>query len=125
MKYVGFGLTILVLFCLGFTWRDVQNGQLPDARPFEKMLGLKSDTKVSAEQEFKQSYNRILASYYRRIKPLELKYAGIGGMMASLGDPHTMFLVPRVAKTFDIDTKANYVGIGARLSPDPLGAKVV
>ncbi len=124
MKIFGFLLAVLVLFCLGFTWRDVQNGQVPDTKPFAKMFGLKTETHISAEAEFKQAYNRILTSYYRKVKPLELKYAGMSGMMAALGDPHTMFLTPRIAKSFNIDTKANYVGVGARLSPDPLGAKV-
>ena len=117
MKILGFVLTVVVLFCVGFAWRDVQNGRPPDVMAFGRLVGINSHDTQSPENEFKQTYNRVLASYYKPVKPLELKYAGISGMMASLGDPHTMFLVPEVAKKFDIDTKANYVGVGARLYP--------
>ena len=58
------------------------------------------------------------------MKPTELKFAGMQGLMASLGDPHTMFLPPKAAEVFNEDTRANFSGIGARLQPDPLGAQV-
>jgi carboxyl-terminal processing protease len=130
MKSIGFILGVLILFCVGFAWRDVQNGKVPDAKAFQSLVGIKTPARQSPEQEFKQTYNRIQASYFRTVKPIELKYAGISGMMASLGDPHTMFLTPQIAKRFQTDVKANYVGIGARLSPysiagKNLGAKAV
>lgn len=124
-KSIGFASAILVLFCLGFAWRDVQNGKLPDPAAFQKLVGISRPAPLSPAQEFKSAYNRIQTAYYRPVKPLELKYAGIGGMMASLGDPHTMFLVPQVAKKFDMDTKANYVGVGARLSTYSIAGKVI
>ncbi|HWA84573.1 MAG TPA: S41 family peptidase, partial [Fimbriimonadaceae bacterium] len=125
MKLFGFLFALLFLFCVGFTWRDLQSGRVPKAQAFEKLVGLDTGGKMSPEQEFKQAYNRIATLYYKPVKPLDLKYAGIGGMMASLGDPHTMFLVPRVAKKFDQDTKANYVGVGARLSPFSRNGKII
>jgi carboxyl-terminal processing protease len=66
----------------------------------------------------------VLANYYKPLKGKELKYAGIAGMMASLGDPHTMFMPPRQAEQFTTETRANYAGVGARLNPDTLGAKL-
>ncbi|HVT12627.1 MAG TPA: S41 family peptidase [Fimbriimonadaceae bacterium] len=125
MKILGFLFALLFLFCVGFTWRDIQGGRLPKSQAFEKLVGLDTSTKMSPEQEFKQAYNRIATMYYKPVKQLDLKYAGISGMMASLGDPHTMFLIPRVAKQFNQDTKANYVGVGARLSPFTQGGKVI
>lgn len=125
MKAVGFVVAVLVLFCVGYAWRDIQHGQAPDLKAFRSLVGVESLPKQSPEQEFKQAFTRIQTAYYKPVKPLELKYAGISGMMASLGDPHTMFLVPQVAKNFDIETKANYVGIGARLSPDVVGGKTI
>lgn len=125
MKALGLVGLVFVLFCIGFAWRDIQNGRAPDSRAFQALVGLKDAPKTSPEQEFKQAYNRIQTAYYKPVKPLELKYAGISGMMASLGDPHTMFLVPQVAKSFDIETKANYVGVGARLSPYRVGGTYI
>jgi carboxyl-terminal processing protease len=46
------------------------------------------------------------------------------GLFASLGDPHTVFMEPQTAENFSIETKGNYAGIGSRLGPDPLGARV-
>src|SRR5579862_6983056 len=128
MRFFSFVLTAALLFALGFSWRDVQSGKLPDPVAFKRLVGIETAGKQSPEQEFKQAYNLIQTAYYKPVKSLELKYAGISGMMASLGDPHTMFLVPQVAKKFDIDTKANYVGVGARLAPysvdgAPVGAR--
>lgn len=125
MKVVGFVFAVILLFCVGFTWRDVQSGHPPQVAAFQKLVGLDAPNRPSAEQEFKQTYNRIATLYYKPVNLLELKYAGISGMMASLGDPHTMFLVPRIAKKFDQDTKANYVGVGARLSPFSRGGKSI
>lgn len=116
MKAVGFALLLAAMFALGFSWRDIQSGQTPSINSFRKLVGASSPT-VGAEQEFKQAYNHVQTTYYKPVKPLDLKYAGISGMMASLGDPHTMFLTPQVARRFDMDTQANYVGVGARLSP--------
>lgn len=125
MRVLSYLLTVLVLFCVGFTWRDIQSGRYPDPAAFERLVGAGSPSRQSPEQEFKQAFNRIQTAYYKPVKTLDLKYAGISGMMASLGDPHTMFLVPKVAKKFDVDTKANYVGVGARLSPYAVGAKLI
>ena len=44
--------------------------------------------------------------------------------VASLGDPHTIFLPPQEAQAFSDETKAKFGGVGARLGTDPLGAKV-
>jgi carboxyl-terminal processing protease len=120
-----FLLVLGTLFAFGFSWRDIQRGELPPPRSLNALLGVKtSASEMSPEQVFRENYNRILANYVREIKPVDLKYAGMEGMLASLGDPHTMFLSPRAAKAFADDTRANFFGVGARLSPDPLGASV-
>ncbi|HTQ08678.1 MAG TPA: S41 family peptidase [Fimbriimonadaceae bacterium] len=124
-------MSLIVLFALGFSWRDIQSGDPADAiSAFHGILGGSGAAKPLPEQEFQQAFNRIQVEYYRPIEPKKLKYAGISGMMASLGDPHTMFLVPQIAREFDRDTKANYVGVGAKLSTytrhgDIVGARAV
>lgn len=118
-----FGLLVF-LWAFGFFWRDLQQGQIPSPRALAIAFGGSPDANLSPEQIFKQSYRHIVDNYYKPVKTLDLKYAGMEGLMASLGDPHTMFLVPRVAEDFALETRANFVGIGARLSPDPLGARI-
>lgn len=123
-KGLGFLLGLLACYAFGFGWRDIRHGEMPDAGAIKRLaLSLDSQPTPSPEQLFRDAYNKILADYEKPIKPRDLKFAGIGGMMASLGDPHTMFLEPRDAEEFSSETKANIVGIGARLQEDPLGAK--
>jgi carboxyl-terminal processing protease len=119
-----FGILLLVCFALGFTWRDVQSGQAPSVHAINLLFGVKADAKASPQEVFKQTYNRILTQYTEKVKAKELKYAGMEGLMASLGDPHTMFLAPVEAKEFSEQTRANFFGIGARLQTDPAGALV-
>lgn len=121
---------ILVLFTLfacavlGFSWRDLRRGHVPGFDILTSMSGrMKPQGEASPELVFKRAYGRILSDFYRAVPPKDLKYAGMEGMMASLGDPHTLFLVPHVAADFDLEIDASFVGVGARLSPDPLGAK--
>lgn len=124
LKFLAFVSLICFLWAFGFFWRDIQQGQLPSPRALAVAFGSESKTVLSPEQVFKQSYTRIATSYYRPVKSLDLKYAGMEGLMAALGDPHTMFLQPKLAENFALETRANFVGIGARLSGDPLGAKI-
>jgi carboxyl-terminal processing protease len=128
MKLVSRSLTFIALifgcFLVGYGWRDLQSGQVPSARSINALFGVKTTAKAAPEQVFSNSYSRILAEYYKPVKANELKYAAMEGMLASLGDPHTVFLPPRAAQAFSDETKANFYGVGARLSPDPAGARV-
>jgi carboxyl-terminal processing protease len=126
IKVIGFTLAILGLYAFGFSWRDLQRGQLPKAATFAGMVSGKStQAGGSPAQLVKQHFGEILADYSRPLKAAEVKYAAMAGAMASLGDPHTVFMEPRSAEDFQQSTTANFVGVGARLSPDPLGAKAV
>lgn len=129
MKFLSRGLFVVLLvlgcFMFGFSWRDLQSGQAPSARSINALFGVKSTPKASPEQVFESNYGRILADYYKPVKPTELKYAAMEGLMASLGDPHTLFMPPRAAQEFQDETRANFYGVGARLGPDQGGAMVV
>jgi carboxyl-terminal processing protease len=122
-KSILFGAALLACGAFGFTWRDIQSGQLPSGRPVSNLLGVKTTAGMTPEQVFKQAYNQIRYNYVKPIKATDLKYAGMQGLMSSLGDPHTLFLPPRAAQAFAEDTRANFFGVGARLGNDPLGAK--
>jgi carboxyl-terminal processing protease len=124
LKALSFVGLLVFLWAFGFFWRDMQQGRMPSPRAFAMAFGNESPATLNPEQLFKESYNRIANSYYQPIKTLDLKHAGMEGLMASLGDPHTMFLPPKLADEFSMETRANFVGIGARLSQDPLGARI-
>jgi len=122
-KFAAPALSLCACLAFGFAWRDLQRGEVPSVRALGTLVGVKQTPKTSPEQVFKQSYQRILASYVHPVKAQELKYAGMEGLMASLGDPHTMFFPPKAAQEFSEETRANFYGVGARLSQDALGAK--
>lgn len=130
MKTAGKGflffLLVLALFTLGFSWRDLQGGSLPRADLFRQLVGLSpgSGASKSATEVFKESFDTIRAQYAKPVDTKKLKYAGLAGMMASLGDPHTQFLSPQATDSFKLETDGQFAGVGARLSPDPLGARV-
>ncbi|MCB8932783.1 MAG: S41 family peptidase [Fimbriimonadaceae bacterium] len=125
-KIVGIPLAFLACFAFGFTWRDLQKGAPPSTDALRVLLGASrvSKEEVSATQTFRAAYQRISTDYYKGVDGKKLKYAGIEGLMGALGDPHTVFMEPAQAKEFQVETQANFVGIGARLSPDPMGARV-
>jgi carboxyl-terminal processing protease len=117
-------LGLLGCYVFGYAWRDLQEGELPPEHALNALIGIKQTPGASPEQVFRQNYNRILTDYIRPVKAEELKYAGMEGLMASLGDPHTVFMPPRAAEAFTAETKANFFGVGARLQADPMGARV-
>ncbi len=117
---------LLALFAFGFSWRDLQQGRAPSPDAYRQLLGLTpaGGKMATATKLFKDSFARIRADYYKPIDAKDLKYAGLSGMLAALGDPHTMFLEPRMAQEFRLETEARFAGVGARLAPDTLGARV-
>jgi len=120
-------VSVFALFVFGFSWRDLQRGALPSGSTVRSLFGsaVSDQDATSPSEEFEQAFNRIKTDYYKTVESDKLTYAGMEGLMASLGDPHTMFLEPKQAQEFSSETRANFVGVGARLSPDPLGAKVM
>ena len=124
-KVIVFCIAVLSTFALGFTWRDIQTGSFPKMRAVTTLLGVTASGKnLSIVDQFQQTYRKIQSEYVRPVDGRKLKYAALTGLVASLGDPHTVFMEPKAAREFSLETKAHFVGIGARLSPDPLGAKV-
>jgi carboxyl-terminal processing protease len=126
LKIAGLVGVVALAFGIGFSWRDLRNGELPSKRTVEKLLGT-PEKRESPTQVFKTNFNLILKDYYKPVDPKELKYSGMEGLLAALGDPHTIFLEPRTAEEFSKETKGEneFVGVGARLGRDPLGAKIM
>lgn len=126
LKVFGFVAAALGAFCVGFAWRDLKSGELPDSEAVARALGRgEAKAKATPTQLFEENRKRISTRYYRVVDASNLKYSAFEGMMAALGDPHTSFLEPVTARSFSQDTEGNFVGVGARLAPDPLGAKVM
>jgi len=122
LKIVGFCSLVVFCFGFGFAWPDIRHLDPLNTGALTRLFS--SQPTRSPEQLFRDSYNKILADYERPIVAGDLKYQGMEGLMDAVGDPHTMFLPPVDAKEFSAQTKARLDGgIGAKLQPDPLGAK--
>lgn len=112
-------------FAVGFTWKDIRSG---DPVQFGKLAAPKAtETTLTPTQLFTAEYRRIHNAYYRKTDPDQLLYAGMDGLLAALGDPHTQFFEPYINEEFERSTmgQMSFGGIGARLAPDPLGVKVI
>jgi carboxyl-terminal processing protease len=114
-------------FLVGFAMRDLQAARMPSTHALGNLLGKPSSEPLtlSASGVFGEALADIERNFAKPVDVSELRYAGIGGMVASLGDPHTMFLEPQMAQEFALETMGNFVGVGARLTGDPMGAKAV
>ena len=117
-----FFVGVVFLFGVGFSFRDLERGRLPDRRAVQALVG--SAVESAPEQLLNHSFNLIRASYVRDVKATPLRYAAISGMISSLGDPHTMFLPPKEKEAFMFQTSQSLVGIGCSLDNDPRGVKL-
>jgi carboxyl-terminal processing protease len=123
IKYVAFAVAALSAGSLGFAWRDLQSGSGVDSRAVNSLFGVKNAKAASPEQVFQQAYNQIRFKYSRQVKPDDLRFAGMQGLLSSLGDPHTLYFPPRAAQLFSEETTGNFFGVGARLSDDAMGVR--
>lgn len=128
-KAPGFLLAIVgcaAMFSGGFVWSDVVGGRAP---AFDRMNSIGQPTQAAATfaptEVFRQNFGIIRDHYAFNINDDEVRYGAMAGMMASLGDPHTVFFEPRLAENFAVETTGNFEGIGARLQPNAMGAKIV
>ena len=122
--FAGF-VAIGAAFAVGFTWTDIRAGTKPS---FQKLAPKsEAEPKLTPTQLFSSEYKTIQQLYYRPINSNQLLYAGMDGMLSALGDPHTQFFEPYMNEEFSRSTsgQTSFGGIGARLSPDPLGVKVI
>lgn len=115
----------VVAFSLGFALQDIANLRPPNGKAFSRLLGLEQKPDQTPTELFADHYRQILATAYEPPPAERLKYRAMEGMFASLGDPHTNFLEPVAAEGLKLETRGDFVGIGARLSPDPIGARIV
>jgi len=69
LKVISFVLVILALYAFGFSWRDLQRGQLPSLATLAAAAGQRA-AKLggSPAQLVKDNYSRILADYDRPLK---------------------------------------------------------
>ena len=119
------GVAVVGAFLSGFTWRDMWASRPPSLEAVRMLFNPGLTKEQSPTQIFQDHYNRIVVASAVNVSPKKLKYAGMAGMFSALGDPHTNFLERDDSEILKLETRGDFVGIGARLDDDPVGAKVV
>lgn len=128
-KWIGLPVACAGLFVAGFMSPDLKAGHI-SAKPLAN-LTKRFSKEEPATFEPRELFSNVFASigkdYSGSLDQRELKYSAMEGLVGSLGDPHTMFMVPDISREFKKETsgQVDFVGIGARLQPDPQGAKIV
>jgi carboxyl-terminal processing protease len=122
-------LAFVVAVLSGYAFRDVSAGRAPALNTIPVALGIRKPVgeDASATRTFLSALANIEAAYYGATDRRHLTYAAIQGMMDSLNDPYTVIMPPEEAERFSERNKGRFVGsggIGAELTPDPLGARI-
>ncbi len=125
-KYAGVYLAI-ILFIISFgsgvlmgkTWQiKKQITSASGGVEMEKLLNLKRSTNNS-EVEFDQFWDvwdRIKTKYVKQpVKDVDMFYGAVQGLVASLGDPYTLYFPPKEAEQFAKDLSGELEGIGAEI----------
>lgn len=117
-------IAILFFFVLGLSWPDISGGRLPSMSSLVQVLSAE-ESKKAPVQVFDENFALVVHSAYASEDLDSMRYSAMEGMFAALGDPHTQFMNPEITRRLATETSGNFVGIGARLSYDPGGARVV
>ncbi|MDI9641287.1 S41 family peptidase [Kamptonema cortianum] len=123
-RFVIVALAVLVMYLFGFFARDLVAGTPPQASKLTKIVNSANQETPPPSRVFSDAFALISSRHIHSQDPEKLIHAGMEGLVASLGDPHTNYLRPQVAEQFALETKGDFVGIGARLADDPLGARI-
>lgn len=107
----------------GFSLRDLWAHRPPSIEAINSLFR-GNNGQLPPTALFQKNFDRITTVAGVSPDPDRLKYASMTGMFASLGDPHTNFLEPVDADLLKLETRGDFVGIGARLASDPAGAKI-
>ena len=79
-------------------------------------LGMSDDEK--ALQEFIDTYQNILDSYYEDVDSQELIDQAIAGMLSGLDDPYSIYFDEDRSSTFDATLEGSYNGVGLEVYND-------
>lgn len=116
----------VIAIAAGFGWRDMAQARAPELSRLPMALLGKAPPaqELAPTRVFSEVLANIENNFYGKVDKRGLTYAGVSGMISALKDPHTMLLEPDLARQFQEKSHGEFVGIGAELTPDPLGARI-
>ncbi len=65
---------------------------------------------------FWEAWNKLNKDYASNLKPQDMVYGAITGLLESTGDPYTIFMKPEENKRFNDDISGEFDGIGLEIS---------
>ncbi len=125
-KYAGVYLSV-ILFIISFgmglmvgkTWYVQKQITGPDGNvQLDKVLSLNRAINHSSLDfnQFWDVWDRVKAKYVKQdVAEKDMFYGAIQGMVASLGDPYSLYFVPKAAEEFAKDLSGELEGIGAEI----------
>lgn len=113
----------VLMFFGGFFVRDALAGMPPSMDSFSRLQKGSTST-LTPSEAFQEQFDFIESNFGRDLEREDLLNGALSGVVSSLGDPHTNFLEPEISEQFTTETRGDFVGVGARLSDDPLGARI-
>ncbi len=87
-------------------------------QPRQVLLAYTAEEHQNQFEVFWEAWHVIEDRFYTEepLDPKQMTYGAIRGMVASLGDPHTVFLEPAQADLFKADLQGEFSGIGATVA---------
>ncbi|EFK96598.1 carboxyl-terminal protease [sediment metagenome] len=126
-KYIGIYLAIILFVCafgLGvlagqayYVRKQIQNenGQIEISKVINLNRTLNKSDEVNFYQ-FWEIWDKIKQKYVNtNVKDVDLFYGAIEGMVYALGDPYSVYMVPKTADEFAKDLSGEFEGIGAEI----------
>lgn len=126
-KYIGVYLAIILFVCafgLGvlagqayYVKKQIQNenGQIEISKVINLNRTLNKSDEVNFNQ-FWEIWDKIKQKYVNTdVKDVDLFYGAIQGMVYALGDPYSVYMIPKTADEFAKDLSGEFEGIGAEI----------
>lgn len=112
-----------ICFCIGFfaggtvSFKDAVEDEHGEVE-IKKVINLYSASRSQEVQfdRFWKVWDLVKDKYVDQpVSEVDMFYGAIEGMVAGLGDPHSVFMPPREAKEFAADMSGEFSGIGAEI----------
>ena len=107
---------VLLLFFVYITGYTIGVKEGKDFLPPDNIKDADSKSEEIDFSLFWQVWNKARELYIGQSVPQEMLYGAISGMVASLGDPYTVFLKPSDNEKLAADLSGEFEGIGAELT---------
>jgi carboxyl-terminal processing protease len=125
IKFFAWLLLVLVIFVLGLATgsglvsqgKAKQTPQQVIKYTADSLKDIFKDNKNINVDLFVQVWDIIHSDYFKKssLNDKDIFYGALGGMINSLGDPHSAFLNPKITEDFTQELEGAFYGIGAEI----------